>query len=136
MLVWYIDNRCTISWQSCAADETCIFSISDPTNAHAAASCDINAGGYDFKVCCQPFEAGGTTKLLGLSDATSAHAERPDWNNYATPVYIQKFDGGAASCSFATSCTLAQPTCIIGISAETNAQLGPCEDYAGKICCG
>lgn len=116
---------------SCTADEVCLLSMSDTGNAHAS---DCSA--YDNKVCCNKFQSAsvksscdsGEYGIMSISSTTGdAHIAE-----YYDPFAQQVCAGytGVVACQYATI----QPNnydCVLGMSSQTNAHVGTCEDISG-----
>ncbi len=127
---------------TCSVETSCsytsVFRISSLTDGHAELNTQSN---YPYIVCCringinlevtQEISGG----FIGLSYPTDAHIEFGDQNNYG---YHLKFNPqtGIVSCDLAQSCD-GYDTCLVSISAETDAHVGDCitNPYQYKICC-
>lgn len=129
---------------SCNAGETPVLSLSSLTNAHGAKS------GYNNVVCCKSREGTLNTRdgqILTLSDSTNAHAAK---NGYGNPVDLQLsgWTGKMLSCELKPGAggidtgydfcdTEGYNTCVVSLSATTNAHLESCDksNYNYRLCC-
>src|SRR3989338_1009275 len=126
---------CSIRSNSCNAGETCVYAMSDLSNAHAEL---CSSGIYTQKVCCA--DTGGATlgtvsgtKILGLEATTNAHVEQGTLSNYGTPAYLSATNNNVV-CTYKSACDLNE-VCLSSISDTTNAHIGSCAAYSLKACC-
>ena len=76
-------------------------------------------------------------RILGLSDATNAHAETYSTNNYSTNICMKTDIISAGTCYYSAACN-ANDDCLFGLSSQTNAHLSKCNVFGAsevKFCC-
>ncbi|MFA6064457.1 MAG: hypothetical protein WC746_01290 [archaeon] len=76
-------------------------------------------------------------RILGLSDATNAHAETYLTNNYSTSICMKTDIISAGTCYYSSTCNGADD-CLFGLSSQTNAHLSKCNVFGVsevKFCC-
>jgi hypothetical protein len=136
-----------ISSSECGEGETCIFRMSDKTNAHIE---NCTADNYNNYLCASlsdadlsvSFSKTGCTSpsdgILGMSDTTNAHVEKyieeyPD----AQYDYVVCLNSslGTVKCTYGDNSCDNEYNCLASISNETNAHVGDCNEYSIKVCC-
>lgn len=119
---------------------TIVFKISNLKDAHAEIPSLSN---YAYKVCCRTNNdtlrnscTSPNVIPLHLSGSTDAHVEKNTQINYATNVCLSG-TAKIVSCYYTTSNCLADETCLVTISADTDAHVADCitQPFANKICC-
>ena len=126
----------SVSAITCTVATTCggstaneIFRISATSNAQAQVSSTTNPI-YPQRVCCDVAASGGN--LLSLSASTNAQVRDPDLSGSASyPIQVGLSN---AICDVKSSCVSGE-TCVVSISASTNAHVGNCAAYTNKVCC-
>ena len=123
---------------SCGSDAA-LFSVSDYSNAHAAFN--VSVSGY-LRVCCagsgiSSSYVGGyqSAVVVRLENLTNSHVERPDFSNYAYPVYLSALDDQyEVLCSYGSSCGPGY-VAVVSIENDTNSHIGNESAYSNKVCC-
>ena len=129
---------CIIRNTACGGGETCVFRMSDISNAHAGTCSDSS---YTYRVCCSVSSGtltvgtqdGGCAQdgVISLSTLDNAHVETYPSANYVNDICMSA-SSGTISCDYLSSCPDA---CLGSMSSATNAHAGDCSAYTTKICC-
>lgn len=142
------DFNCTILGNQTCAFTKVIYLENDTGgywNAHAQS---ISVGTYDYVVCCNSnstltSECGGT--FLKLNDTTNSHVQRGDYYGpgiiYGVNVCL-KTTPGYFNCTYVDGACPSDRECFASMASsypadnnDTNAHIGPCEEYERKVCC-
>ena len=135
---------CTIRFGGCSSGETCIFKLSDLTNAHAETCSQTN---YNYSVCCSESGRALSTSCSGaydgvirLSSSTNAHVRDYDRGDGTYPVKIclsSDISTDNVDCILLSNddCSSIGYECLASVSADDNAHVGDCGTYSTKICC-
>lgn len=104
-------------------------------NAHAQ---NVSAATYAYAVCCNVSGDTLTTScedetFLRLSGTSNAHVQQNNYDTYSVDACMSSTNG-IINCTYGT-CG-ANQTCLLSISADTNAHVGSCSHYATNVCCG
>jgi len=127
---------------------TPLFYMSNFTNAHAGYNFSTETNDYEWTACCRvtgDYEINisvsnesGDTELLGFSNFTNAHVERPGTTNY--DKLWMSMDWGTLICNISTNDCAADYGCVATMSNYSNGHMADCDgdgdDYNYKICCG
>jgi hypothetical protein len=129
---------CLLRPTDCNAGETCVYRISDTTNAHAGACSST----YLYRVCCSVaygtltavVQNGGCSQdgAVSLSSTDNAMLEEYSSANYANDVCLSASIGTITCAYSGGSCA---NVCLGSLSGSTNAHAGECTAYSEKICC-
>jgi hypothetical protein len=135
---------------SCGGGNTTLLYLENETggyfNAHAQT---VSVGTYPYMICCNSSSslalACGEGVFLRLYATTNSHVQK---YGYSGPGPVYGYDvcltasPGYFTCSYSDDACDADWACIASMASayasennETNAHLGPCDEYRKKICC-
>lgn len=139
-----VQNDCEIidlSVGSCSNNKI-VMKLSDTTNAHG----ETWDGGYNYTICCDWGTSSShdcstddhylypnvpENKIIGLSSATNAHAERTEETTYSTDVCFEDI-----SCiSTIMDCPPEYLINVFSLSGNSNAHISTTGAYTIDICC-
>jgi hypothetical protein len=135
---------------SCGGGNTTLLYLENETggymNAHAQ---DVSVGTYPYMICCDSTSslssACGQGVFLRLDAMSNSHVQK---NGYAGPGPVYGYDVCLTATPRYFSCTYTDDNCNVdwvciasmasayaSENNDTNAHLGPCDEYRRKICC-
>ncbi len=115
-------------------------------NAHAE---NVSAASYPYAICCDSNATlalkCGEGVLFNLNTTTNTHVQRGD---YAGPGIVYGIDAciattpGYFNCTYVDDACPANRECFASMTSDaasenndTNAHVGPCDEYRRKVCC-
>jgi hypothetical protein len=134
---------------SCSGGNTSVIFMENDTggywNAHAQ---NVSVGTYDYVVCCNSTSsltyACDEGVFLKLNATTNSHVQRGDYSGpgmvYGVDVCLTAVPG-YFNCTYVDGSCPGDRECFASMGGSdpsdnnTNAHIGPCQEYARKICC-
>lgn len=134
---------------SCGGGNTSVIYMENDTggywNAHAQ---NVSVGTYDYVICCNCTSsltyACDEDVFLKLNDTTNSHVQRGD---YSGPGIVYGVDTcltanpGYFNCTYVDDSCPADSECFASMGGSnssdnnTNAHIGPCNEYKRQVCC-
>lgn len=134
---------------SCTGGNTSVIFMENDTggywNAHAQ---NVSVGTYDYVVCCNSTSsltyACNESVFLKLNATTNSHVQRGDYSGpgmvYGVDVCLTAVPG-YFNCTYVDGYCPEDRECFASMGGSntsdnnTNAHIGPCQEYTRKICC-
>ena len=125
---------CSVREGSCLSNETCVLSMYNTVNSHAA-SC----GYYPYNVCCDEIYAGiysecptGMSEILSLFQVNNTHAAIPGYYPYKLCAGYSTYP---LDCHLRYGSCLSNETCVLSMYNTVNSHVAECNYYPYKLCC-
>lgn len=124
---------CTLRSNSCAENETCLFSTYQQNNSHLG-----NCSEYTYKVCCDRISSANIRAscnadegdIISVYATTNSHAAE---KTFYTNKICAKFPDSPVTVTINATCDINE-TCIASIFSATNAHVGECGYFDQQIC--
>ncbi|MEM5871721.1 MAG: hypothetical protein QW051_02500 [Candidatus Aenigmatarchaeota archaeon] len=135
---------------SCGSGNTTVLYLKNDTggyrNAHAQ---NVSIGTYPYVICCASNSslsyACGEGVFLRLNSTTNSHVQRGNYNGpgqiYGINVCLTA-NPGYFNCTYVDNSCPSDRECFASMASaytsennDTNAHIGPCDEYVRKICC-
>jgi hypothetical protein len=140
---------CSITASGSCSDTKVIYLKNDTggyRNAHAQ---NVSVGTYPYVICCSSTSslsyACGEGVFLKLNDTTNAHVQRGDYTGPGTIYGVNvclTASPGYFNCTYVDDACPSNRECFASMASaytsennDTNAHIGPCDEYRRKICC-